>query len=77
MRFSKCLKPSHIYFKPVTFVCFFCLRSMDKYARLMQKLELVNVEFLKVPIQILGIFADFLYFFFVSKEYVLHLFGIL
>ena len=26
------------------------LRSMDKYARLMQKLEIVNVEFFKVPI---------------------------
>lgn len=44
---------------------------MDKYARLMQKLELVNVEFFKVPIQILGIFADFFSF----LKYVLHLFG--
>lgn len=28
--------------------CCFCIRSMDKYARLMQKLEIVNVEFFKV-----------------------------
>ncbi|CAK8576280.1 unnamed protein product [Lathyrus sativus] len=32
------------------------LRSMDKYARLMQKLELVNVEFFKGICQLFGIF---------------------
>lgn len=40
---------------------------MDKYARLMQKLEIVNVEFFKVPILILGILRIPLLFNFFSK----------
>ncbi|XP_028808130.1 syndetin isoform X2 [Neltuma alba] len=37
------------------------LRSMDKYARLMQKLEVVNVEFFKGICQLFGIFFNFVY----------------
>ncbi|XP_048631858.1 syndetin isoform X1 [Brassica napus] len=37
------------------------LRSMDKYARLMQKLELVNVEFFKGICQLFGVFFYFVY----------------
>ncbi|KAF8086419.1 hypothetical protein N665_0626s0011 [Sinapis alba] len=37
------------------------LRSMDKYARLMQKLEIVNVEFFKGICQLFGIFFYFVY----------------
>lgn len=37
------------------------LRLMDKYARLMQKLELVNVEFFKGICQLFGIFFHFIY----------------
>ncbi|KAF3555859.1 hypothetical protein F2Q69_00016804 [Brassica cretica] len=37
------------------------LRSMDKYARLMQKLEIVNVEFFKGICQSFGVFFYFVY----------------
>ncbi|XP_065865505.1 uncharacterized protein [Euphorbia lathyris] len=37
------------------------LRSMDKYARLMQKLELVNVEFFKGICQLFEVFFYFVY----------------
>ncbi|KAJ4903130.1 hypothetical protein Rs2_17081 [Raphanus sativus] len=37
------------------------LRSMDKYARLMQKLEIVNVEFFKGICQLFGVFFYFVY----------------
>ncbi|KAG4967436.1 hypothetical protein AAZX31_12G079200 [Glycine max] len=37
------------------------LKSMDKYARLMQKLEVVNVEFFKGVCQLFGIFFYFIY----------------
>ncbi|KAJ8568426.1 hypothetical protein K7X08_027959 [Anisodus acutangulus] len=37
------------------------LRSLDKYARLMQKLEIVNVEFLKGFCQLFGIFFHFVF----------------
>ncbi|WJX44069.1 hypothetical protein P8452_31094 [Trifolium repens] len=37
------------------------LRSMDKYARLMQKLEVVNVEFFKGICQLFEIFFHFIY----------------
>ncbi|TKY67135.1 Syndetin protein [Spatholobus suberectus] len=37
------------------------LKSMDKYARLMQKLEVVNVEFFKGICQLFGIFFYFIY----------------
>ncbi|KAI4322344.1 hypothetical protein L6164_022049 [Bauhinia variegata] len=37
------------------------LRSMDKYARLMQKLEVVNVEFFKGICQLFEIFFNFVY----------------
>lgn len=37
------------------------LRLMDKYARLMQKLELVNVEFFKGICQLFGIFFHFIF----------------
>ncbi|CAH8361226.1 unnamed protein product [Eruca vesicaria subsp. sativa] len=37
------------------------LRSMDKYARLMQKLEIVNVEFFKGICQLFGVFLYFVY----------------
>lgn len=37
------------------------LRSMDKYARLMQKLEIVNVEFFKGICQLFEIFFHFVY----------------
>ncbi|XP_031385734.1 syndetin [Punica granatum] len=37
------------------------LRSMDKYARLMQKLEIVNVEFFKGMCQLFEIFFYFIY----------------
>ncbi|CAA7013352.1 unnamed protein product [Microthlaspi erraticum] len=37
------------------------LRSMDKYARLMQKLEIVNVEFFKGICQLFGVFFYFVF----------------
>ncbi|WMV55835.1 hypothetical protein MTR67_049220 [Solanum verrucosum] len=37
------------------------LRSLDKYARLMQKLEIVNVEFFKGFCQLFGIFFHFVF----------------
>ncbi|KAG4387139.1 hypothetical protein GLYMA_11G191100v4 [Glycine max] len=37
------------------------LKSMDKYARLMQKLEVVNVEFFKGVCQLFGFFFYFIY----------------
>ncbi|XP_023519396.1 syndetin-like isoform X2 [Cucurbita pepo subsp. pepo] len=37
------------------------LRSMDKYARLMQKLEIVNVEFFKGMCQLFAVFFYFVY----------------
>ncbi|XP_055834941.1 uncharacterized protein LOC129903414 isoform X2 [Solanum dulcamara] len=37
------------------------LRSLDKYARLMQKLEVVNVEFFKGFCQLFGIFFHFVF----------------
>ncbi|KAJ0260158.1 DUF2451 domain-containing protein [Hirschfeldia incana] len=37
------------------------LRSMDKYSRLMQKLEIVNVEFFKGICQLFGVFFYFVY----------------
>ncbi|XP_047317109.1 syndetin [Impatiens glandulifera] len=37
------------------------LRSMDKYARLMQKLEIVNVEFFKGICQLFGVFFHFVF----------------
>ncbi|GLT80830.1 hypothetical protein SLA2020_522440 [Shorea laevis] len=37
------------------------LRSMDKYARLMQKLEIVNVEFFKGICQLFGVFFYYVY----------------
>lgn len=37
------------------------LRLMDKYARLMQKLEIINVEFFKGMYQLFGIFFHFIF----------------
>ncbi|KAF5471033.1 hypothetical protein F2P56_011508 [Juglans regia] len=37
------------------------LRSMDKYARLMQKLEIVNIEFFKGVCQLFGVFFYFVF----------------
>ncbi|XP_059429795.1 uncharacterized protein LOC132163502 isoform X2 [Corylus avellana] len=37
------------------------LRSMDKYARLMQKLEIVNIEFFKGICQLFGVFFYFVF----------------
>ncbi|XP_073066382.1 uncharacterized protein [Primulina eburnea] len=37
------------------------LRLMDKYARLMQKLEIINVEFFKGTCQLFGIFFHFVF----------------
>ncbi|KAB1224098.1 hypothetical protein CJ030_MR2G021730 [Morella rubra] len=37
------------------------LRSMDKYARLMQKLEIVNVEFFKGVCQLFGVFFYYVF----------------
>uniref|UniRef100_A0A1D1XEN0 Coiled-coil domain-containing protein 132 n=1 Tax=Anthurium amnicola TaxID=1678845 RepID=A0A1D1XEN0_9ARAE len=44
------------------------LRLMDKYARLMQKLEVVNVEFFKGICQLFGIFFHFIFETFGQRE---------
>lgn len=44
------------------------LRSMDKYARLMQKLEIVDIEFFKGICQLFGIFFYFLFETFVQQN---------
>ncbi|VFQ96526.1 unnamed protein product [Cuscuta campestris] len=44
------------------------LRLLDKYARLMQKLEFVNVEFFKGIFQLFGIFFNFVFECFVNQS---------
>ncbi|KAG6678991.1 hypothetical protein I3843_14G106600 [Carya illinoinensis] len=58
-RYSSHWKHEEITAQTGSSVCL--LRSMDKYARLMQKLEIVNIEFFKGVCQLFGVFFYFVF----------------